>query len=431
MNTKIEKVDTNVIKMEVTVEAEKFKEALEKSYAKNVKKFNVPGFRKGKAPMNIIKSYYGLEVLYEDAINFCFESTYPEALEENDIEPVDYPEIDIVDIEEGKDFIYSAEVTVYPEVELGEYKGLEVSKIEYPVTEEDLENELKVIQEQNARIETKEEDGIVEKGNIAVIDFKGFVDDVPFEGGEGKDYPLEIGSGVFIDDFEEQLIGSKINEEIDVNVTFPEDYGEEDLCGKSALFKVTVKEIKVKELPELDDEFATEVSEFDTLEEFKEDLMKNLEELNNKKAQQDFEDSIVDAVCNNVKVDIPEVMIDNEVDMMLKDLELRLQYQGLNLATYYQYTNSSEEQIKEVLKEGAEKRVKTNIVLDKIIDVEKLEATEEELLERAKEIAKMYGTEDLDKKAQLVLDAQRENLELNVLQLKAIQFLVDNAKITA
>lgn len=431
MKSSMEKIEKNVVKLEITVEAEKFVEAMKKSYAKNAKKFNIPGFRKGKAPMNIIKRHYGEGVFYEDAINICCDDTYPEALKEYDIKPVDYPEIDVVEIGEGKDFVYTAKVTVVPEVELGEYKGLEVKKNIYEAKEEELDNKLKGMQERNARIETKDENGVVEKGNIAIIDFKGFVDDVAFEGGEGYDYSLEIGSGTFIDNFEDQLVGLKKDEEKDINVKFPEEYGREDLNGKAATFKVKVKEIKVKELPEMDDEFAKEVSEFDTLDQLKADMKKKMEEENELRATREFEEAVIDAACDNAKVDIPEVMVKKEVDNMLRDLEMRLRYQGLDLNTYYQYTNSSEDKVRDYMKDTAAKRVKTELVVNEIAKAEKVEATEEELMERAKEMAKQYGDKDIEKTAKLLMDSQKSFLKMDVVNEKVIKLIVDNSKVIA
>ena len=427
MNVKVEKIENNMVKLEITVEADRFKEAIKKSFVKNASKFNVPGFRKGKAPLNIIKRHYGDGVFYEDAANFCIDDTYGEALKENNIRPVDYPELDITAIEEGKDFVYTAKITVYPEVELGQYNGLEVKKPVYEVTDEEVEQELKSMQEKNARVEVKAE-GTVEKGNIAVIDFKGFIDGKAFDGGEGKDYSLEIGSGSFIDNFEDQLIGLKAGEAKEVNVKFPEEYGREELNGKAAMFEVTVKEIKTKELPALDDEFAKEVSEFDTLEEVKADIRKKKEDVNTEKATKEYEDAVLDAVCDNAKIDIPPVMIKKETDNMLKDLEYRLKYQGIDLSAYYQYTNSSEEKVREYMKESAEKRVKTDLVLSKIAEVEKVEPTDEELMEKAKDIAKMYGDKDLDKTAKLVFDAQKDALKYEVINEKVIKMLVNNSK---
>lgn len=430
MNVKMEKVENNVVKLEITVELEKFNEAVKKAFAKNAKKFNIPGFRKGKAPMSIIKKYYGEGVFYEDAINFCCDDTYPKAIQENDIKPVDYPQIDVVQIGENKDFIYTALVTVVPEVELGEYKGIEVKKNTYKVEDAEIEDELKSRQQKNARIETKE-DGVIEKGNIAVIDFKGYVDGKPFEGGEGKDYELEIGSGTFIDNFEEQLIGLKTGDSKDVNVTFPEKYGSEELNGKDALFKVTIKGIKIKELPELDDEFAKEISEFDTLGEVRADIRKKKEEQNELRANKEYEEAVIDAVSSNAKVDIPEVMIKKEIDSMIKDLEMRLKYQGLDLDSYYKYTNNTEEKVREYMRETAEKRVKNDLVIEKISKVENINATEEELLNRAAEMSKQYGSNDTEKMAKLILDSQRSYLEVDVINEKVIKMLVDNSKAIA
>lgn len=430
MNVKIEKIETNVVKLEIVVDAKKFSEALKKSYNKNVKRYNIPGFRKGKAPMNIIKKYYGIEVLYEDAINFCCEDTYPKALDENNIKPVDYPEIDVVEIGEGKDFVYTAKVVVMPEVELGEYKGLEVKKVEYAASEEEVERQLKAMQQKNARVETKTE-GKVEDGNIAVIDFKGYVDGIAFEGGEGQDYPLEIGSGTFIGDFEQQLIGAEVGEKKDVNVAFPENYGKEELNGKPALFEVTIKEIKVKELPELDDEFAKEVSEFDTLEELKTDIKSKIQESNDLRAKREYEEAVIEAVCNNVKVEIPEVMISKEIDNMIRDLEMRLKYQGLDLETYYAYTNNTEQKMRDFMKESAEKKVKTDLVIEEISKVEKIEASEEEIKERALEIAKQYGDKDLDKTADLIIKAQGHLIKTDVVNEKTLKLLVESSKTIA
>jgi len=431
MNVNMEKIEKNVVQLEITVEAAKFSEAIKKAYLKNVKQFNIPGFRKGKAPMNIIKKHYGEGVFYEDAINFCCDETYPEALKQYDIKPVDYPAIEILEIGEGKDFKYSAKVTVVPEVELGEYKGIEVKKNTYEANDEEIENELKTMQERNARVEVKAEDAVVENGNIATVDFKGYVDEVPFEGGEGFDYPLEIGSGTFIDTFEEQLVGMKVGETKDVNVNFPEQYGRDDLNGKPAKFVVTIKEIKAKELPTLDDEFAKEVSEFDTLEEMKADLKKKKEEENSLRSQREYEEAVIDAVCENATVEIPEVMVANETDNMLKDLEMRLKYQGLDLQTYYQYTNSSEEKVREYMKDTAVKRVKTDLVLNEISKAENIEATDEEIMEKAKEMAEQYGGNEVEKTAKLIATSQKSALKMDIVNEKVIKLLVDNSKTIA
>ena len=429
MNTKIERVENNVVKLEITVEKEKFNEAIKKAYKKNAKRFNVPGFRKGKAPMNIIVRHYGEGVFYEDAINTCCEEAYPVAVEEHNLQPVDYPKIDIVEIGSGKDFVFTAEVVTRPEVKLENYKGVEAKKNTYEVTDEDVEKQLNAMLEKNARIITKEEGAAVQKNDIAIIDFKGFVDGKAFEGGEATDYSLEIGTGTFIDNFEDQLVGLKVGEEKEVNVNFPEQYGREELNGKPAKFEVKIKEIKVKELPALDDEFAKEVSEFDTVDALKADLRTKLEEANKNREKMEYEEAVIEEVCNRAEVEIPEVMIEKEIDMMLKDLEMRLGYQGLDLASYYQYTNSSEAKVREYMKETAEKKVKTELVLEKIVKDEKIEATEEEIKERAKEMAQQYGGgQDADKLVEAIVGAQREVLARQLANEKAIDFLVENSK---
>ncbi len=427
MEAKMEKIEKNIVKFEITVGADKFQEAIKKAYNKNVKNFNVPGFRKGKVPMAIVKKYYGVGVLMEDAINFAIEGSYSKALEENNIIPVDYPKVDIVTAEEGKDFVYTAEVTVYPEVELGEYKGLNIEKPSYEVTEEDLAARLKEMQEKNARIETKE-DGEVATGDTAVIDFKGYVDDVAFEGGEGKDYSLEIGSGTFIDNFEDQLIGAKAGDKVEVNVTFPENYGKEELNNKKAKFEVLVKEIKVKELPEIDDEFAKETSEFDTLEELKADLTKKMEEANSNRAEKEYEEAIIKAVVENANVEVPSVMIEKEIDAMVRNLEQRLQYQGLNLEQYFQFTGTDEAKMRDYMKENAEVKVKTDLVLEAIEKAENIDATEEELKEKAQEVAKMYSAGDDEKMVELLLNSQKAALIADVKASKTINLLVENNK---
>ena len=423
MEAKMEKIDVNVVKFEVKVEADKFKEALTRAYKKNVKKFNVPGFRKGKVPMSVVKKYYGVEVLLEDAVNFAIERSYANVLKENNVRPVDFPKVEVVQAEEGKDLIYTAEVTVYPEVELGAYKGLNVEKKTYEVTEEEVVAKLKEMQEKNARVEVKE--GAIENGNIAVIDFKGFIDGVAFEGGEGHDYSLEIGSGSFIDNFEEQLVGAKAGDKVEVNVTFPENYGKEELNGKPAKFEVEVKEVKAKELPVLDDEFAKEVSEFETLEALKEDTTKKLEEANTARAEREYEEAILRAVVENAKMDIPAVMVEQEIDRMVQNLAQRLQYQGLTLEQYFQFTGTDAEKMREYMKENAETKVKTELVLEALQKAEKMEVLDEELKEKASEVAKLYGAND-EKMVELLLQNQREALVADVMTSKVINFLKEN-----
>ncbi len=428
MEVNMNKIENNVVELEIKVESKKFDEALKKAYKKNVNKFNIQGFRKGKVPMNIVKKFYGVEVLFDDAINFCIDEVYPTALSENNIKPVDYPQIDVVEVGEGKDLVFKAKVTTYPEVKLGEYKGVEVSYTKPEVTDEQIENELKDIQAKNARVETKTE-GKVEDKNIAVIDFKGFIDETPFEGGEGHDYELEIGSGSFIGDFEQQLIGLEKGESKDVNVTFPENYGREELNGKPAKFEVTVKDIKVKELPALDDEFAKEVSEFDTIAEYKADLKEKAEKANEERAKRELQEKVVNQVVDNATIDLPQVMVDREVQNMIKDLEQRLSYQGLSLDQYFQFTGSSEEQMKDYMKENAERKVRTDLVLNAITDEEKLEATEEELKAKAEEVVKMYQSKDVDQMVDILLKSQAEALKADVVREKIVNMLVDTAKV--
>lgn len=430
MNVKVDKIENNVYKLEVTVDAAQFSEAMNKSYKKNMNKFNVPGFRKGKAPMSIIKKFYGVEVLFDDAIDIACDASYPVALAEKEIKPVDYPKVEIVQIGEGKDFIYTATVTVKPEVELGEYKGLEVKKPVYEASDVEIDAELVSMQEKNARVAAKE-DGTVENGNIAVIDFKGFVDGIAFEGGTGSNYELEIGSGTFIDNFEEQLVGLAKGETKNVSVNFPADYGKEDLNGKPAVFEVTINEIKVKELPALDDEFAKEVSEFDTIEEMKADLKAKMEEYNKTRTEKEYESAVIDAVVDNAKVEIPEAMISREIDNMLKDLEMRLQYQGLDLKTYYEYTNTTEEKAREFMREAAEKRVKSDLVIEKVAAVENVEVTEEEISAKANELAEQYGGADKEKTVKLIMDGQKDYLETEIVNEKVIKMLIDSSKPTA
>lgn len=428
MEVKMNKIENNVVELEVKVESKKFDAALNKAYKKNVNKFNVQGFRKGKVPMAIVKKFYGVEVLFDDAINFCIDEAYPVALNENNVKPVDYPQIDVIEVGEGKDLVFKAKVTTYPEVKLGEYKGVEVSYTKPEVTDEQIENQLKDIQAKNARIETKTE-GKVEDKNIAVIDFKGFIDGTPFEGGEGHDYNLEIGSGSFIGDFEQQLIGLEKGQSKDVNVTFPENYGREELNGKEAKFEVTVKDIKVKELLALDDEFAKEVSEFDTIAEYKADLKVKAEKANEERATRELQEKVIGQVVDNATIDLPQVMVDREVQNMIKDLEQRLSYQGLSLDQYFQFTGSSEEQMKDYMKENAERKVRTDLVLNAITDKENLEATEEELKAKAEEVVKMYQSKDVDQMVDILLKSQAEALKADVVREKIVNMLVDSAKV--
>jgi trigger factor len=427
MKANVEKIETNVIKLEIRVEAEKFDAALTKAYNKNKSKYNIPGFRKGKVPMAMVKKFYGVEAFYDDAVNFAIEESYPAVLNEENITPVDYPQIDVVELGEGKELVYTATVTTYPEVELGEYKGLDISKPKYEVEDGEVDKQIKEMQEKNARVEVKNE-GTVAKGDIAVIDFKGYIDGTPFEGGEGADYSLEIGSSTFIDNFEEQLIGLAVGDKKEINVTFPEAYGKEELNGKPAMFEVEIKQIKVKELPELDDEFAKDVSAVDTFEELKENLKKTLEKNNDEKSEREFEEAVITAIIENSKMDIPTVMVDKEIDSMLKDLEGRLQYQGLNLEQYMEFTGNTVEKMRDFMKENAERKVKADLVLEAVAKAEDIKVSEEELNARALELGKIYGPKDPEKMAKILAKSQKTMIEKDIILENTIKFIKENCK---
>lgn len=427
MSVKVEKLENNSVKLEITVSAEKFNEALNKSYKKNVKRFNVPGFRKGKAPMAIIMQQYGEGVLYDDAINFACEASYPAAIEENGIEAVDYPSVEVVSIGKGEEFVYTATVTTKPEVKLGEYKGLEANKVEYTVSDEDVEAEVNAMREKSARVVAKE-DGEIKEGDIANIDFEGFVNEEAFEGGKGEEFDLTIGSGTFIPGFEDQLIGCKSGESKDVKVIFPEDYRVENLAGKPATFKVVVNAVKVKEVPELDDEFVKDVSEFNTVDELKADIRKKQEEANAEKAKREFEDEVIKKVTENAEVEVPDVMVEREVDFMVKDLEMKLKYQGLNIDKYIELLGMTMDKLRSDFREVAGARVKTNLVIASIAKAENIEVSEEELSNRAEEIAKRYGNEDVEKMKDIILTAEKENIKEEISNNKVIDLIVNSSK---
>ena len=424
MSCKVEKTkNANEIKMEITIEAEKFENAIKKVYFKNAKYFNIPGFRKGKAPQAIVEKYYGKEIFYEDAFNEIAGEEYEKAIEESKVEVVGRPQIDIVKMEKGQDLVFTAIVATKPEVELGKYKGIEIEKIEYNVEEKDIENNLKQMQEKNARVITVETP--VENGNIAVIDFEGFVDGKAFEGGKGENYSLEIGSGSFIPGFEDQVIGMKIDEEKDINVKFPDEYFSKDLAGKDATFKVKVHEIKKKELPQLDDEFAKDVSEFDTLKELKDSIKERLVKENEQKAKYEKEDAVMKVVTEGMKVDIPAGMVEVEVDNMVKDMEQRMSYQGLKLEQYLKMLNKTEAEFRKDYEPQAIEAIKSRLALEAIIKAEKIEATEKDAKEKLEEMAKNYGktAEELEKN-----DNVKEYIKQGIENEKAIEFLVENSK---
>ena len=425
MNCKLEKTENaNEVKLEITIEAEKFENAMKKVYFQNAKYFNIPGFRKGKAPMNIVEKYYGAQIFYEDAFNEVATEAYDEALKENDIEAVSRPEVDIIQMEKGKDVIFTAVVQTKPEVELGKYKGVEITKVEYTVEEKDVEHELGHMQEHNSRLVTVE-DRALENGDISTIDFEGFVDGVAFEGGKAEGHELEIGSGSFIPGFEDQLVGMKIDEEKEINVKFPEEYFSKELAGKDAVFKVKLHSIKKKELPELDDEFAKDVSEFDTLAELKASIKEKLEKSNAQRAKYETEEAAMKAVCEDAKLDIPTGMIELEVDNMMKDFEQRLSYQGLNLEQYLKMIGRTEEEMRKEYEPQATEAIKSRLVLEAIINAEKIEASEEEINAKMEEMANNYGkkVEELSGNENL-----KKYLNDGIKSEKALEFIVQNAK---
>lgn len=425
MSVKWEKLEGNEGVLTVEVDAQTFNEALDKAFKKVVKNVSIPGFRKGRVPRSIFEKRFGVEALYQDALDLLLPEVYPKAVEEAGIEPVDRPEIDIEQIEKGSPLIFTAKVTVKPEVKLGEYKGLDVQKEDATVTDEDVENELKQLQERHAELVVKEE-GKVEEGDTVVIDFEGQVNGEVFEGGKAENYSLEIGSGTFIPGFEEQLIGLEAGAEKDVEVTFPEEYHAENLAGKPAVFKVKIHEIKRKELPALDDEFAKDVNEdVETLDELKANIRKRLEEEKKTYAENKLRDDLVEKAAENVEVDIPQVMIDNELDRMMREFEQRLQMQGLNLQLYFQFSGQDEEGLREQMKEDAEKRVKYSLTLEAIANAENIEVSEEEVNEELQKMAEAYNlsVENM-KKIIGSTDHLKEDLKIK----KAIDFLVENRK---
>lgn len=425
MNCKVEKKENaNEVKLEITIEAEKFENAIKKVYFQSAKYFNIPGFRKGKAPQHIVERYYGKEIFYEDAFNEVVPAEYEKALEENKIEAVARPKIDVVKMEKGQDLVFTAIVATKPEVELGKYKGIEIEKIEYTVEDEAVENEIKTMQEKNARLITIE-DRAVEQGDITTIDFEGFADGVAFEGGKAENYELEIGSGSFIPGFEDQIVGMKIDEEKDINVTFPKEYFSKDLAGKEAVFKVKLHAIKKKEMPELDDEFAKDVSEFDTLEELKKSIREKLEKQMQDKAKYEKEQEVIKAVCETSKIDIPAGMIELEIDNMVKDMEQRMSYQGLKLDQYLKMLNKTEEEFRKEFEPQAIEAIKSRLTLEAIVAKEGIKASEEEVTEKIKEMAKNYG-----RKEEELLENEnvKKYIEQGIVSEKAIDLLIENSK---
>ena len=428
MNCKVEKTENaNEVKLEITVEAEKFENAMKKVYFQNAKYFNIPGFRKGKAPMQIVEKYYGKEIFYEDAFNEVAGEALDEAVKENKLEVVSRPDIEVEQIEKGKDLKFSAIMQTKPEAEVSKYKGIEIKKVEYNVTDEDINHELGHMQEHNSRL-ISIEDRPVESGDIATIDFEGFVDGKAFEGGKGENYSLELGSNTFIPGFEEQLIGLKKGEETEVNVSFPENYFSKELAGKPAVFKVKVNDIKVKELPAIDDEFAKDVSEFDTLKELKADTKKKLEEENAQRAKFEMEEEAIKAVVDATEVNIPVVMIENEINDYTKEMESRLRYQGMNLETYLQLMGQSISDFKEQYKERAEQNVKTKLTLEAVFKAENIEITDKEIEEKLKGIAERYGSTgaNVEELIKNPTDDLKEYVKEELKYDLAVKFIMDN-----
>ncbi|MED3719907.1 trigger factor [Geobacillus stearothermophilus] len=428
MSVKWEKLEGNEGVLTVEVDAEKVNKGLDAAFKKVVKNITLPGFRKGKVPRVLFEKRFGVEALYQDALDILLPEAYAKAVEEAGIEPVSMPEIDIEQMEKGKSLIFKAKVTVKPEVKLGQYKGLEVEKMDTTVTDEDVENELKRLQENYAELVVKE-DGTVENGDTVVIDFEGFVDGEPFEGGKAENYSLEIGSGTFIPGFEEQLVGMKAGEEKEIQVTFPEEYHAEQLAGKPATFKVKVHEVKAKQLPALDDEFAKDVDEeVETLDELKAKIRARLEEAKKNEAETALRNAVVEKAAANAEIDIPAVMVQNETDRMLREFDQRLQMQGLNLQLYYQFSGQDEAALREQMKEDAEKRVRAALTLEAIAKAENIEVTDEEVEEELQKMAEAYNL-SVDKLKELLgsLDGVKEDLKWR----KTIDFLVEHSTVAA
>ncbi len=426
MKASWEKIEKNQGVLAVEVDAEQVAAALDKAFKKVSAKLNVPGFRKGKVPRQIFESRFGVESLYQDAIDILLPEAYMNAVKEAAIEPIDQPEVEIDEFAKGQSFKFKAKVLVKPDVELGEYKGLEVTPADSTVSDEELEEELKRLQQRHAELVVLEE-GEVANGDIAVIDFEGSVDGVLFEGGKAENHSLEIGSGSFIPGFEEQVIGMVKDGEKDITVTFPENYHSEDLAGKEAVFKVKVHSIKRKNLPELDDEFAKDVSEFETLEEFKEDLKNKLQESKEKEARQRMESEVVDKAAENAQVEIPEVMINTEVDRMLQDFSNRLRSQGMTMEMYFQFSGQSEAVLREQMKDDAHKRVRNSLVLEAVAKAENITVSDEEINEELESMAKIYRRPAEELRSVLEANGNMDDLTQELVTKKAVKYLVEQS----
>ena len=425
MSLQVEKLENNMAKLTIEVPANDLEKALQSAYMKQKNKIAMPGFRKGKVPRQMIEKMYGPEIFYDDAANALIPKAYSEAYDECDLEIVSRPEINIVQIEKGKSFIFTADVATKPEVKLGEYKGLEVDKVSTRVTQKEVDAKIQEEAEKNAR-EVVVTDRPVADGDEVILDFEGFVDGEAFEGGKGENYPLTIGSGSFIPGFEEQLVGAEAEKEVEVKVTFPEDYYAEELKGKEAVFKCTVHEIKAKELPELDDEFASEVSEFDTLDELKTDIKAKIKEQKVNDGKRAQEDAAVDAIIESAKMDLPEAMVDTQARQMLDEFAQRMQQQGLTLDQYMQFTGMTADKMMDELRPQAEKRIKTRLVLEAIAKAENIEITDEKLDEEIAKMAEAYQME-ADKLKSFMGDKEKEQMKQDMAVQEAITFVVDNA----
>jgi len=426
MSLQVEKLEKNMAKLTIEASAEEFDQAIQKAYQKNKNRISVHGFRRGKAPLAIIEKMYGPEIFYEDAANEIIPEAYEKAAKESGLEIVSRPAIDVVQIEKGKPFIFTAHVAVKPDVTLGAYKGIEVEKKEITVTDEEVMNRIEREREQNARI-IEVEDRPVQMNDIVVIDYEGFVDGKAFEGGKAEDYSLTIGSKTFIDNFEEQLIGKSLGEEVEVNVTFPEDYHAKDLAGKPAMFKVKIKEIKYKELPELNDDFAQDVSEFNTLDEYKESIKAKIKENKEKELKTARENEILDKIIENATMDIPDAMVETQAEQMVEDFAQRIRYQGMSIDQYFKFTGMNYQKLLDNMKPQALKTIQTRLVLEAIVKAENIEVTDEELDKELTEMASIYKTE-VDKLKEMLGDKGLENMKLDIAVQKAIDLVVAEAK---
>ena len=425
MSLQVEKLEKNMAKLTIEVSASELEKALQSACMKQKNKISLPGFRKGKVPRQMIEKMYGAEIFYDDAANALIPKAYADAYDECELDIVSRPEIDVVQIEKGKDFIFTATVATKPEVTLGEYKGLEVDKVSTRVTQKEVDAKIQEEAEKNARTITVE-DRAVQDGDEVVLDFEGFVDGVAFEGGKGENYPLTIGSGSFIPGFEEQLVGAEAEKEVEVKVTFPEDYHAEDLKGKEAVFKCTVHEIKAKELPEIDDEFAAEVSEFDTLEEYKADVKAKIKEQKAAEGKAKQEDQVVEQAVKNATYELPEAMVETQAEQMANDFAQRMQSQGLTMEQYFQFTGTTAEQMMEDLKPQAVKRIETRLVLEAIAKAENIEISDEKLDEEIGKMAEAYKME-ADKLKEFMGENEKKQMKEDMAVQEAITFLVDNA----